>query len=103
MVTLTMSPGKMWAAGWFSLGVVFAILMGVSSVFVTLKTVPKITAIYVKAQEGLAHDKDVSTEVATMANELKVDWTPSRLGFVSFAFFLLGLATIAGSLLRAGS
>ena len=49
-------PGKMWAAGWFSLGVVFAILMGASSVLVSLKAAPKLTAIYVKAQEGLAHD-----------------------------------------------
>lgn len=77
-------------------------MMGVSSIFVTLKAAPKFTAIYVKAQEGLVHDNDVSTEVATMANDLKVDWTPSRLGFVSFGFFILGLATIAGPLIRAG-
>lgn len=96
-------PGKMWAACWFSVGVVFAILMGVSSIFVTLRMAPKITAIYLKAQEGLVHENDVSTEVVTMANEIKVDWTPSRLGFVSFGFFILGLFTIAGSLIRAGS
>ena len=96
-------PGKIWAVGWFSLGVVFAILMGVSSIFVTMKMAPKVNAIYVKAQEGLVHDKDVSTDVVTMANDLRIDWTPSRLGFVSFGFFILGLATIAGSLIRSGS
>lgn len=65
--------------------------------------VSKTTAIYLKAHEGLAHDKDVSAAVVTMANDMKIDWTPSRLGFVSFGFFILGLATIAGSLIRAGN
>lgn len=96
-------PGQIWAAGWFSLGVVFAILMGISSIFASLKAAPKINAIYVKAQEGLVHDQDVSTEIVTMANDMKVDWTPSHLGFVSFGFFILGLATIAGSLIRASN
>lgn len=96
-------PGKLWAAGWFSIGVVFAVLMGVSSVFVSLNAAPKINAIYMKAQEGLVHNQDVSAEIVTMANDMKIDWAPSRLGFASFGLFILGLATIAGSLIRAGT
>lgn len=99
-------PGKYFAAGWFAIGVVFTFLMGITSTISAFRAANAIGLMRMQVEQGLIENRDVSAEIAKFAETQKLSWKtwiPSYLGVVSLGFFIAGVSTIAGSLIRAGS
>jgi hypothetical protein len=99
-------PGRLWALCWFALGVVGALVMGSLSALSAFRATKPLTDLRVKIVEGLVTDKSDPTLKALQDFNERTrptwkTWTPTYAGIVSLGLFIVGLATIAGSLIRA--
>jgi hypothetical protein len=90
---------------WFALGLVFSVLIGGLSIVVSLQAANRSSAMRTKLEgylitEQAPPEKELLDFVNTNRPNWKT-WFPSYAGAASFVFFVIGLVTIAGSLLRA--
>jgi hypothetical protein len=98
-------PGRIYALGWFAGGIVCSLLMGVLTTFISLRVSTAMTKMRVKMDESLITGQSCEKEFIDFLEGMKPNWKtwfPSYAGLTSLAFFMIGLGTIAGSLIRAG-
>lgn len=98
-------PGRIYALVWFALGLIFSLMIGGFSILVALQTANRSSAMRVKLEGCLiTEERPPESELLDFVNANRPNWKtwfPSYAGAVSFIFFILGLGTIAGSVLRA--
>lgn len=98
-------PGKLYAMAWFAIGIILSIGMGALSALSGLRTSLAVVKAQTDIQGGLITDK-VPTSTIEALNEHKPSWrtyVPTFVGVGSLVFFVTGIATIVGSLVRQAS
>lgn len=96
-------PGELYASGWFGLGVISSLLMGVVSALLGLLASMTVSKARVTVEEGLLTGNPAKQEILDLLESQKPTWktwTPSYIGGASLLFFVIGLGTIAGSIAR---
>jgi hypothetical protein len=99
-------PGRIYALVWFALGLVSSLLIGGLSIVVALQASNRSAAMRTRLEgclimEETPPQKELLDFVDANRPNWKT-WFPSYAGAASFTFFVIGIGTIAGSLLRAG-
>lgn len=91
------------ALGWFAVGVILALVMGVLSTFVAYRTSVAIMEARMHVERRLISDEPPMAAVEDFTNKQKPTWKtlmPSFAGIGSLVCFVGGAATVAGSLVR---
>jgi hypothetical protein len=89
---------------WFALGLIFSILIGALSCFVSYRVSSKMAKARAKMNEGLIGDdadEHFVDEVLRMLKEMKPTWKiwfPSYAAGASLVFLILGMIAVAPSL-----
>jgi hypothetical protein len=95
-------PGRIYALGWFAAGLVFSLLMGVLTSLTSIRGTTAMTKIRIRMEECLITDESCEKELADFIGKMQPSWKtwiPSYAGGTSFVLFVIGLGTIAGSLM----
>lgn len=96
-------PGRIYGLGWFAAGLVLSLLMGVLSAFLSLRATTAMAKMRLRMEECLITRQSCAQELLDFGNRMRPNWKtwfPSYAGAASFGLFIIGLATIAGSLIR---
>lgn len=97
-------PGADYAQAWFSCGMLCSILMGALSCFSVMRHLMPMVQIRLKIEEGLIGESVPEAELQNYIDKTKTTWktwAPSYFGVASLAFLTIGIATVAGSIIRA--
>ena len=98
-------PGRDYALVWFALGIIASVGMGGLSTFFGMKAAIAINKMRAKLDECLITQTSPENELTSFVQQQQLTWKtwiPSYTGAASLGFFIIGLGTIAGSLIRAG-
>jgi hypothetical protein len=95
--------GSRAALGWFAVGVILALLMGVLSTFVAFRSSVAIMDARMHVERGLITDELPNAAVVEFTTKQKPTWKtwmPSFAGIGSLICFVGGAATVAAALIR---
>ena len=90
--------------GWLALGTIASLIMGILSGWTTFKALDRTNKMRAKLDEALITGGDPTPKMPDFAKIEQLTWKtwfPSYVGGASFVFFVFGVGTIAGSLIRA--
>lgn len=95
--------GSRAALGWFAVGVIFALLMGILSTFVSYRSSLAIMAARMHVENGLISDELPKAALEELTCKQKPSWRtwmPSLAGIASLLCFVAGAGTAAAALVR---
>lgn len=95
--------GSRAALGWFAVGVILALLMGVLSTFVGYRSSVAIMAARMHVERALITDEHPKATVEKFTTRQKPTWRtwmPSFAGIGSLVCFVGGAATVAAAMIR---
>jgi hypothetical protein len=96
-------PGELYALAWFASGIILSLVMGVLSAFMGHRVMRPLTNAKSKVHQGLITGETAEAEQALkeLVDKQKMTWkmwSPTYAGLGSLACFIVGVATIAGSM-----
>jgi hypothetical protein len=100
-------PGQPFASAWFAIGVILSLLMGALSTFQSFRYSQAIIEVRRPLEEALLTGEADPVALRKLLNDPKFKftwktWFPTYTGLASLALFVIGIGTIAGSILRQG-
>lgn len=96
-------PGRIYGLLWFALGAVCSLLMGVFSAYFGLRGFLSLNGMRMKLDESVIVGSSPEGEIREFLQKTNgkwITWIPSFVGGAALAFFVIGLSTIAGSIIR---